>query len=37
MIRVAVSIPPNTTGRLYLPSRPPLELEAGTYRVVVRP
>ena len=35
-IQVTVSLPPNTTGRLFLPSRPPQDLEAGTYRVVVR-
>ena len=34
-IRVTVSLPPNTTGRLILPSRPPLDIEAGTYRLVV--
>ncbi|HVO33930.1 MAG TPA: family 78 glycoside hydrolase catalytic domain, partial [Gemmatimonadales bacterium] len=35
-VQVTVTIPPNTTGRLFLPSRPPLEIEAGTYRFAVR-
>ena len=35
-IEVTVTIPANTTGRVYLPSRPPAAIEAGTYRFTVR-